>query len=611
MSATASSSPARPDIVRIGGASGFWGDSSEGPRQLVRSGQIDYLVFDYLAETTMAVLAAARMRKPEMGYATDFVDIAMRDVLADAMAQGIRIVSNAGGINPEGCAQALRALASELGVEVRVAVVTGDDVSSQIPALREAGVRDMGSGEPLPQRMVSANAYLGAAAIRDALAAGAQVVITGRCVDSAVTLGSLMHEFGWAEDDWDRLAGASLAGHIIECGCQATGGLHTDWEEIPDWPNIGYPIALCREDGSFSITKPPGTGGRVLRAAVAEQMLYEIGDPGSYLLPDVACDFRHVQIEQEGPDVVRVSGARGREPGPHYKVSATAQDGWRCAGSLVIVGFDAPAKARRTAEAILARTRRIFAEKGLADYRATHVEVIGTEVLYGPRTATANCREVMFRVVVDHESRQALEIFAREVAPAGTSWAPGTTGPGAGRPSVSPLVKPFAFLIDKSAVQVSMSLDGAAPTRAEVRQGGRLQPTEPTAPPQDLQWPVDAPTREVRLIDLAWGRSGDKGDIANIGLVARRAEWLPILWELVTPEAVGRWLSHLVHGKVERFHLPGIAGINFMLHEALAGGGPRSPRLDPLGKGMAQLLLDMPLRVPAALVADIGKVPAK
>src|SRR5688572_25425099 len=293
-----------PSVVRIGGASGFWGDSSEGPRQLVQSGQIDYLVFDYLAETTMAVLAAARLRKPEMGWATDFVEIAMRDVLADALAKGIRIVSNAGGINPEGCAQALRALAVELGVELRIAVVSGDDVSAQLPALRAAGVRDVASGEPLPERMVSANAYLGASAVRDALAAGAQVVITGRCVDSAVTLGPLMHEFGWAEDDWDRLAGGSLAGHIIECGCQATGGLHTDWQDIPDWDRIGYPIVLCREDGSFSVTKPAGTGGRMLRAAVAEQMLYEIGDPGAYLLPDVACDFRAVRIEQEDAEQV-------------------------------------------------------------------------------------------------------------------------------------------------------------------------------------------------------------------------------------------------------------------------------------------------------------------
>ncbi|RYY52453.1 MAG: DUF1446 domain-containing protein, partial [Comamonadaceae bacterium] len=343
-----------------------------------------------------------------------FVDVAMRDVLADCVARGISVVSNAGGIHPEGCAAALRALADELGVAVRIAVVLGDDVAAQMPALCAAGVTDLASGEALPERVLSASAYLGAEGVRAALAAGAQVVITGRCVDSAVTLGPLMHEFGWAEDDWDRLAGGSLAGHIIECGCQATGGLHTDWEDVPDWPTIGYPIALCRADGSFTVTKPAGTGGRLLRAAVAEQMLYEIGDPAAYLLPDVTCDFREVVVTQTDADHVEVRGARGRPPPARYKVSATVQDGWRCAGSLVVIGIDAAAKARRTGEAIVARTRRIFAARGIADYTATCIEAIGAESLYGPHARTGASREVMLRVVVDHASKAALEIFARE-----------------------------------------------------------------------------------------------------------------------------------------------------------------------------------------------------
>lgn len=590
--------------VRIGGASGFWGDSSVGAGQLVRSGRIDYLVFDYLAETTMAVLAAARLRKPEMGYATDFVDLAMRDVLADCVARGIKVISNAGGIHPEACASALRVLAAELGVNVRVAVVLGDDVSAQMPALHAQGVSDMGSGEVVPARVVSANAYLGAQAVRAALAAGADVVVTGRCVDSAVTLGPLMHEFGWADDDWDRLAGGSLAGHIIECGCQATGGLHTDWQDIPDWPTIGYPIVECRADGSFAVTKPEGTGGRMLRAAVAEQMLYEIGDPAAYLLPDVTCDFRNVVITQRDEAHIEVRGAMGRPPPARYKVSATVQDGWRCAGSMVIIGIDAAAKARRTGEAILARTRGIFAARGIADYSATYIEVIGAETLYGPHARAGASREVMLRVVVDHASKPALEIFSREVAPAGTSWSPGTTGPGAGRPSVSPLVKPLAFLLDKSAVRVSVVIDGETLPIESPRVYAATDNVEvapPDAPQRDVAW------QEVPLIALAWARSGDKGNISNIGVVARRAEWLPWIWASVTPAAVKAWFAHLVSGDVERFHLPGIAGMNLLLHEALAGGGPRSPRMDPLGKGMGQMLLEMPVKVPAD-VADACRV---
>ncbi len=268
-------------VVRIGGASGFWGDSSVAAPQLVGSGMVDYLVFDYLAELTMAILAAARSRNPELGYATDFVEVAMKSVLADVAARGIKVVSNAGGINPQGCADALTGLARDMGIALKVAVVEGDDVSDKIPALRESDQRDMFTGAPLPERILSANAYLGALPIAQALAAGADVVITGRCVDSAVTLGPLIHEFGWSPTDYDLLAAGSLAGHVIECGAQATGGLFTDWEQIPDWANIGYPVIECHADGTFVVTKPEGTGGRVLAAAVAEQVLYEIGDPGA------------------------------------------------------------------------------------------------------------------------------------------------------------------------------------------------------------------------------------------------------------------------------------------------------------------------------------------
>jgi len=591
-------------IVRIGGASGFWGDSMVGAPQLVQSGQIDYLVFDFLAETTMSVLASARLKKPELGYATDFVDVAMKSVLAEAVRRGIKVITNAGGINPQGCADALRRLAQAQGLSPRIAVVEGDDVSAQMPALRAADQRDMFSGEALPERVLSANAYLGALPIVRALEAGADIVITGRCVDSAVTLGPLMYEFGWTADEHDKLAGGSLAGHIIECGCQATGGLHTDWQEIPDWANIGYPIVQCHADGSFALTKPEGTGGRILRAAVAEQMLYEIGDPAAYLLPDVTCDFRQVRIEQQSEQRVHVSGAKGLPPTDSYKVSATLLDGFRCAGTMVIVGIDAVAKAKRTAQAILARTRAIFDQLGLPDYSATHIEVIGAESLYGPHSRAQSAREVMMRLVVNHPQKQALEIFAREIAPSGTSWAPGTTSPGGGRPSVSPLIKPFSFLLDKRKVPVSMLLDGQRHAVAIPIQGGGAP--QRSAGDEPLPFTSSAElTEEVPLIKLAWARSGDKGNISNIGVIARRPEWLPLLWQQVTPEAVKDYFAHLVHGRVERFRLPGIHAINFLLYDALDGGGPGSMRVDPLGKGMAQMLLDMPVRVPRSVAATL------
>lgn len=598
-------------IVRIGGASGFWGDSAVGAPQLVYQAEIDYLVFDYLAETTMAILAAARNKHAELGYATDFVEVAMRSVLVEVVRRGIKVVSNAGGINPRGCAAALARLADELGVKVRIAVVEGDDVGAQLPALRAAGQRDMFTGAALPERTLSANAYLGALPVAQALAAGADIVITGRCVDSATTLGPLMHAFGWQAGDYDLLAAGSLAGHIIECGCQATGGLHTDWEKVEHWADSGYPVLECRRDGSFVVTKPAGTGGLIAAAAVGEQLLYEIGDPGAYLLPDVVCDFRDVRIEQDGPERVVVSGARGRAPTGSYKVSATYQDGFRCAGTMVIVGIDAVAKARRTGEAILERTRAMFRQRGWQDYSAALVEVIGAETLYGPHARTAQAREVMMRVAVNHPQRDALELFAREIVPAGTSWAPGTTGPAGGRPGVSPLIRQFSFTLPKQAVAVqvvldgvatavAMPLDGAEPEASAYVQAVATADAEARADVRSENAGTEA-TVSLPLLKLAYARSGDKGNISNIGVIARHPDYLPLLRAQLTPQAVAAYFAHLVRGEVRRYEVPGIHAFNFMLFDALDGGGPGSLRMDPLGKGMGQMLLDLPLAVPLPL----------
>ena len=599
-------------IVRIGGASGFWGDSSVACAQLVRRGQIDYLVFDYLAELTMSILAAMRAKAPDAGYATDFVDVAMKSVLRDIAAKGIKVVSNAGGVNPAACAAALAKLAAEAGVKLKIAIVEGDDVLPRMAELRAAGVRNMYSGAELPQKILSANAYFGAIPIVRALAAGADVVITGRCVDSAVTLAPLMHEFGWDEEDYDRLAAGSLAGHIIECGCQATGGLFTDWESVPRWEDIGYPIVECHADGSFVVTKAPGTGGLISRAVVAEQMLYEMGDPAAYVLPDVVCDVSGVEIKEVGPDRVRVSGARGVAPTPTYKVCATYPDGYRCTAILNIIGMDAARKAQRTAEAILARTRAIFRELNFADYSATRIELLGAESVYGPHARTAATREAVLRLAVAHGNRLALEIFAREIAPAGTSWSPGTTGMGGGgRPKATPAVKPCFFLLEKSQCEASVVLDGERQAVAVPAAGGYAEVSRKPAPVQSealtLQDTMLAapqgPMQMLPLAQLAWGRSGDKGDTANIGIIARRPEFLPLLRAQLTPAAVKQYFSHLVEGEVERFDVPGIHALNFLLHEALGGGGMASLRVDPLAKGYAQMLLDFPVVVPASLAA--------
>jgi Acyclic terpene utilisation family protein AtuA len=597
-------------IVRIGGASGFWGDSALAAPQLVHGAELDYLSFDYLAELTMSILARNRAKNPAAGYADDFVEVAMRSVLHDIAARGIKVLANAGGVNPRACGEALRKLAAEQGVALKVAVVEGDDLMPQMAALRAAEVRDLHDARPLPQKLLSANAYFGAWPIVRALAEGAQVVITGRCVDSALPLAALIHEFGWTAQDHDRLAAGSLAGHLIECGPQGTGGLFTDWEQVPDWANIGYPVLECQADGSFVITKVAGTGGLVTPATVAEQMLYEIGDPGAYLLPDVACDFTGVRMTQDGAAAlqrVRVEGARGSAPSALYKVSATHADGWRTVLNVTLVGGRAQAKAQRVAQAILARTRGMMAARGFGDYRRVYQEIIGTEALFGPHSRIAHSREVILRLVVEHDDPKALEIIANEIASAGVSWAPGLASLGGGRPRATPIVRLFSFMWPKADVPASVMLDGASvgssvnhPTLALPAADGastrsRHAETTPIAVME---------TVEVPLERIAHGRSGDKGDSVNIGILARDPKWLPVLHEQLTAARVQGYFAHLVQGPVTRYDVPGVHGYNFLLQQALAGGGMASPRSDPLGKAFAQMLLDLPMRVPAAWLGD-------
>jgi len=587
--------------LRIGCASGFWGDTPEAVGQLVSKGGIDYLVFDYLAEVTMSLMARARARTPEAGFAPDFVK-ALVPWLPEIKTKGIKVVANAGGVNPRGCRDALARAAAEAGIDLSIGVVLGDDLLGRADEIRARGVTEMFSGAPFPDDIWSMNAYLGARPIAAALDAGAEIVITGRCADSAVALGPLMHEFGWGDDDWDQLSQGSLAGHLIECGPQGTGGNFTDWQDVPGWDDMGMPIVEVSADGSFVMTKTPDTGGLVVPGSVGEQMLYEIGDPRAYLLPDVICDWSQVTLEQVGPDRVLVRGGKGLGRTGSYKVSATHADGWRAVTTLTLAAIDAPAKAERVAEAIVTRCRRIFRDRNLGDFRQVSVEVLGAEAAYGAN-ARARTREVVLKIGVIHDDRAALDIFAGEIAPMAISTAQGLTGFFAGRPKVQPVVRLFSFLQDKADTPVAVEVDGKEVPVRVATDAVRLDP--PPAPPVEAREAGTDAVR-VRLVDLAWGRSGDKGDIANIGILARKPDYLPHIRAALTEAAVKDYFAHLCKGPVERFDLPGSHALNFLLHESLGGGGIASVRIDPQGKGFAQMLLDIEIPVPAELAARDG-----
>ncbi len=589
-------------IVRLGGASGFWGDTPEGARQLVHSGQVDYLVMDYLAEITMSLLARAKAKDPTQGYPADFVTQFITPYAKEIKARGIKVVCNAGGVNPLSCRDAVAAALAAQGVDLKVAAVIGDDIAPMIEELRAEGVKEIQSGARLPAKIVTANAYIGAFPIAAALAAGADIVVTGRAADSALALGPLIHEFGWKPEDFDKLAAGTMAGHVIECGPQATGGIFTDWRLVAEgWADIGFPIAECMADGTFVITKPDGTGGLVSTRTVAEQITYETGDPANYILPDVVCDLSGVTVEQVGPSHVKVTGVRGKAPTPTYKVSATYPEGFRSIATLMVNGIDAAEKARAMGEAILKRTRNIFAREGLADYADTSIEVLGAEATYGPHARVGRVREVILKVGVRHMDKRAVDIFTREIAPAATGMGQGISGFAGGRPSTQPVLRLYSFLIDKSRVKIEIDFEGQRIPVAVMTEGQAVPAPSPE-PAQPVLAPVGGETTTVPLVALAHGRSGDKGNLSNIAVLARNPEFVGVLTQQLTPEAVKDYMAHVVEGTVERYSWPGLHGFNFILNQSLGGGGVASLRYDPQGKAHAQMLMDFPVKVPKSWV---------
>jgi hypothetical protein len=586
--------------IRIGGGSAGFGDGLMAAPRLVADGALDYLMFDFLSEYYMPMAGRARSKDAAAGFVDDFPEGVFASILGDALDKGVKLVANAGAVNPAACVEALRAVAARLGRSPVIAVVTGDDLLDRAADLRAAGL--LTQELPAGASYTGVNAYVGAFPIARALAMGADVVITGRVVDSALALGPLIHEFGWSVDDFDLLAAGSLVGHLLECGAQASGGLFTDWHEIEDYSDIGYPIAAVRADGTAVITKPPGTGGRVSVGSVAEQLLYEIADPATYPLPDVTCDFTGVRIDPVAEDEVLVSGARGRAPGADLKGIATWDDGWMVAYGFIMRGPEAEQKARAVIGSVLRRTERMLEAREMPPFRRHRIDVFGDDGSYGAQAQPRGAREVVCRVALEHVDPRAFGVLLREHGTASVSMAPGITG-WSFRSVPQPIARSESFFVPGDEVPVTVTVGERVET---VRRASRVSAPSPAPAPVAFPAMEVEPDREVRLHDLAWVRSGDKGDACNIGVIARRPEYLPYLAAALGEDAVHRWYSHWLdadRGDVRRYHLPGVSAVNLVLDGALDGGCTVSLRFDPFGKSAAQEILDFPVPIPSGLTA--------
>ena len=608
------------DSIRIANAGGYWGDDPHALRRQIEGPlPLDCISIDYLAEVTMSILQKQKLKDPGAGYARDFIT-QIGPLLERILARRIRIITNAGGVNPMACAEALAAMARAKGLTLRLAVITGDDIAPRLGELRARGVdlRNLETGEsfaPYADRVLSASAYFGALPVVEALQGDPDIVVCGRVTDTGITLAPMIHAFGWAATDYAHLAHGIVAGHIIECGAQATGGNFTDWKKVPSFVDVGFPVVECSADGSFVVTKQPGSGGLVTCQTVREQLLYEMGDPRGYLTPDVIADFSSIQLQTVGPDRVRVSGVRGHAPTDLLKVSVAYADGYRASGSLIISGPDARAKAGIFARVFWERCAAELRRAGLPALEHTASEFIGDDATHRGLTPEHLTTEVLLRLSARSADRKPLDVY-RKLLPSMILSGPAGVAVTGGAPVISKVVSNWPAL---------MPQEHALPvvTVLEERGTGRLEPVTQSGP---LAWPVtqgagggdtavaDSWTAHavaggaairMPLMRIAHARSGDKGDTANIGLIGRSPECYAWLREHITPELVKTWFASVCHGKVERYAVPSLWALNFLLEGSLGGGGTRSLFIDAQGKTLSQALLRCVVEIPETLPGTI------
>ena len=596
-------------IVRIGNAGGYWGDDLGALKRQLEGGPLDYITMDFLAEITMSILQRQRKANAALGYAVDFLD-QLAECLPIIVKKNVRVISNAGGINPIGLGRKIVEMARKMGLEIKVGVVYGDDIVNNLYELTAAGERftNMETGEDflaVRSRITSANIYLGAEPVVKALEAGCQIVVTGRVTDTGITLAPMIHEFGWAMDDWDRMAAGIVAGHIIECGAQASGGNISDWREVKSFDNIGYPIIEMSSTGEFVVTKHRNTGGLVSEKTVKEQLVYEMGDPSNYISPDGVARFDTIRIGQIGKDRVKVWGIRGRPEPDFLKVSMSFDDGWKASGEILVSGPDTYEKADVIAKAFWKRLDH--------EYEASLTEMIGSGSIW-PDTLSPNvANEILLRFSVRDQNSDKVVRFGKALSTMILSGPAGMAVTGRGRPKPVPVIAYWPALMHRNQVKakvLTLATNGKEEFH-EIVFPVRLDSGPKEAKKGETGRPAmkipKGKTRRVRLQEIAYARSGDKGDTCNIGVLARSPELYGFLVAYLSPRRVKEFFKGVTHGKVVRYELDNLHGLNFLLEESLGGGGTRSLLIDPQGKTLAQALLQMPVDVPAALLATVGK----
>ncbi len=590
--------------IRIGNAGGYWGDDLTALKRQLTGGPLDYITIDFLAEITMSILQRQRAKNPELGYAVDFLD-QLAECLPLICKKKVKVIASAGGINPIGMGRKIVEMAKKMGLDLKVGVVYGDNIVDQLYELSAAGERfsNMETGEDfykVRSRISSANIYLGAEPVVKALEAGCQVIVTGRVTDTGITLAPMIYEFGWAMDDWDKMASGIVAGHMIECGAQATGGNITDWHEVKNFNNIGYPIVEIEKSGNFYVTKHKNTGGMVSEKTVKEQLFYEMGDPSNYISPDGIARFDTIQLTDEGNNRVKVFGIKGKPEPDFLKVSMSYEDGWKASGAVLVCGPEVERKAEIIAD--------IFWEKLKHKYEATQTSMIGSGSIWPEQLSQCETNEIMLRFGVRDKDVNKVKDFGKALSTLILSGPAGMAVTTGGRPKPQMVVAYWPALMHRSRVNAKVLVvdtngeedfhEISFPIRVRsVRQDELFKPKE-----REKYKKPSGKAKMVKLQELCYARSGDKGDTCNIGVLARSPEIYNWLVEYLTADKVKKFFEGITFGKVLRYELDILHGLNFLLEETLGGGGTKSLMIDPQGKTLAQALLQMTVQVPSSLL---------